>query len=324
MAKPQKTEGTLSSAPPRAGSRSEGRHSESIDVPGTKTVALLEPETSARRRKSGPRTAVGKQRSRLNAQTHGIFSRGRIVGDESPREFELLLEGLVDDLKPQGTLERILVDQLATILWRRHRILRAESAEIEKAINNSLPNMYLAQTAEVWERVRAGEATGGILKQEDNPLVLREAIFMLTIVRSELETCGFREDPWMLRRLYGLDTENSAPCGTLFHLYLNLRNPKGVSAQSEEDRKKIMLDLLDQEIKRLEQLRDLTRTHCLNTIEYDKHTHAVPPLAVSERFLRYETHLSREFDRTLTQLERLRRMRLGQPVVPPINVRLSR
>jgi hypothetical protein len=34
-------------------------------------------------------------------------------------------------------------------------------------------------------------------------------------------------------------------------------------------------------------------------------------------------HLSREFDRTLAQPERLQRMRLGQPVIPPINVRLS-
>ena len=146
---------------------------------------------------------------------------------------------------------------------------------------------------------------------------------MLTVVRSELETQGFREDPWMLRRLYGLDTEGGAPCGTLFHLYLGLRDPKGVSEESEEDRKKIMLDLLDEEIKRLEQLRDLTRAHCVERIEYDKQIHAVPPLAVSERFLRYEAHLSREFDRTLSQLERLQRMRLGQPVVPPIDVRFS-
>ena len=58
----------------------------------------------------------------------------------------------------------ILVDQLATIIWRRRRVLRAEAAEIDKAIASSLPNMYLAQTTDVWDRVRSGEATGGILK----------------------------------------------------------------------------------------------------------------------------------------------------------------
>lgn len=43
----------------------------------------------------------------------------------------------------------------------------------------------------------------------------------------------------------------------------------------------------------------------------------------SDRLLRYETHLSREFDRTLAQLERLQRIRLGQPVPPPINLNVT-
>lgn len=85
-----------------------------------------------------------------------------------------------------------------------------------------------------------------------------------------------------------------------------------------------MLKILDEEIKRLEELRERSLSSCFERIEYNKLTHLVPPPPVSERLLRYETHLSREFDRTLSQLERLQRMRLGQPVIPPINLRLSR
>ena len=44
---------------------------------------------------------------------------------------------------------------------------------------------------------------------------------------------------------------------------------------------------------------------------------------VLDRFPRYETSIDRAFDRTLTQLERYQRMRLGQPVVPPIKVDIS-
>lgn len=333
MAKPHKIEGKLSSAPPRAGTRSEGRHNESIDVPDTNTVTLLGPETRARRRASGPRTAAGKQRSRVNAQTHGIFSRGRIVGDESSREFTFLLEGLLDDLEPEGTLERILVDQLATILWRSRRVLRAESAEIDKAIRSSAMDTYVAQAAEVWDRVRSGEATGGILKYQDNPLLLREAILMLSVERYGLEKFGFRRNPpWILRRLYGLDHEDAARFGTIFHMYLNCAQSEGQAENSashadigsEEDRKNAMLKILDEEIKRLEELRERSLAACFERIEYNKLTHLVAPPAVSERLLRYETHLSREFDRTLSQLEHLQRMRLGQPVFPAVNVRLSR
>ena len=49
----------------------------------------------------------------------------------------------------------------------------------------------------------------------------------------------------------------------------------------------------------------------------------VPTQEVSDRLIRYEAHLSREFDRTLTQFERLQRMRLGQPVLPKLEVRHS-
>ena len=42
-----------------------------------------------------------------------------------------------------------------------------------------------------------------------------------------------------------------------------------------------------------------------------------------ELLLRYETSLERQFDRILTQLERLRRIRSGEPVLPPLKVEVS-
>jgi hypothetical protein len=44
---------------------------------------------------------------------------------------------------------------------------------------------------------------------------------------------------------------------------------------------------------------------------------------VLDRLPRYEASIERSFDRTLTQLERIQRMRLGQPVAPPIKVDIS-
>jgi hypothetical protein len=42
-----------------------------------------------------------------------------------------------------------------------------------------------------------------------------------------------------------------------------------------------------------------------------------------ERIIRYEAHLGREFDRTLQQLERFKRIRTGQATLPPVEVKLS-
>jgi hypothetical protein len=329
MRKAQTRERKLSGTPLRAGSAPEGRRNGLSEPLSSKTVTVLESETRPRRRATGPRTAIGKRRSRLNAQTHGIFSKGRLVGDESSREFRFLLEGLLDDLKPEGTLERVLVDQLATILWRRRRVLRAEAAEIERAARYSATDYFMSQAVEAWDRVRSGEATGGMLKHQDNPLILREAILMLTVVRYGLEAFGFRGDPWILRRLYGLDHEDAAPFGSIFHLYLNHSKEPGEGftsaggAESEEDRKNRMLKILDEEIKRLDDLKERFVTRSIEKSELNKLANLVPPLAVSERLLRYETHLSREFDRTLSQLERLQRIRIGQPVLPLVNLRLS-
>ena len=49
----------------------------------------------------------------------------------------------------------------------------------------------------------------------------------------------------------------------------------------------------------------------------------VPPPDVLDLLLRYEANLDRSFDRTLSQLERLQRIRLGQLVPPPVKIDLS-
>jgi hypothetical protein len=49
----------------------------------------------------------------------------------------------------------------------------------------------------------------------------------------------------------------------------------------------------------------------------------VPLTPQFDRLLRYEASLERSFDRTLSQLERLQRMRQGQPVLPKLEVQHS-
>jgi len=55
----------------------------------------------------------------------------------------------------------------------------------------------------------------------------------------------------------------------------------------------------------------------------DIFANAVPTSATMELLIRYEASLERSIDRTLAQLERLQRMRQGQPVAPRIDVSVS-
>lgn len=294
-----------------------------------KSVAIVEPRTRPRRRATGPRTAIGKRKSSVNAQTYGIFSKTLLVGDESLREFKRILEGLHEDLRPEGTIETLLVETLATIVWRRRRVLRAESAQIEDAIQFSRIDAHIEEKSQAWECARAGESQGGMLKNVKNPYVLGSSIEILKLFRSGFEQFGFQVDPWILRKLYGLDHDNGVPW-SLFKFYLGFRHGvenyskmENISIESIDAAKKMMMQAIDAEIEHLEKLKEALELVESERSAFRSIAALVPPPAVSERLLRYETHLSREFDRTLSQLERLQRMRLGQPVLPPISVRLS-
>lgn len=153
-------------------------------------VQLSTQETStARSQKSGgPGTQQGKEKSKLNATTHGIFSKVAVIKGESRAKFDALWNRLRNDRQPVGELEEVLVEKLATDFWRERRLIIAD-----------------------------GKANIG----------------------NGMDLLGFNEDPH--------------------------------------------------------------RDH----------------------LLRYETTLNRGIDRTLAQLERLQRTRLGQPVPPRIDVNLS-
>ena len=47
------------------------------------------------------------------------------------RDYDSLLNGLRNDLKPEGTLEDLLVEKLAILTWRYRQLVVAETSEIE-------------------------------------------------------------------------------------------------------------------------------------------------------------------------------------------------
>ena len=75
------------------------------------------------RKRGGPRTAQGRRKSRFNARKHAIFSQVVLLNGESRDELRCLLTGLRADLEPEGTLEGLLVDKLASIVWRHRRLI---------------------------------------------------------------------------------------------------------------------------------------------------------------------------------------------------------
>jgi hypothetical protein len=55
-----------------------------------------------------------------------------LIEDESRAEFKSLLNGLRNDLEPEGTLEELLVGKLAAIFWRLRRLIIADREQTQK------------------------------------------------------------------------------------------------------------------------------------------------------------------------------------------------
>jgi hypothetical protein len=71
---------------------------------------------------------------RFNALKHGILSRLAVLAHEDHSEFADLLAALLDEHRPGGMTERHMIEELATIIWRKRRVLLAEGAKINEGL----------------------------------------------------------------------------------------------------------------------------------------------------------------------------------------------
>lgn len=77
---------------------------------------------------TGPRSAEGKARSSQNGLRCAFLSSDLLIPGESPKALAKLREGLREQIRPVGAVERILVERAANILWRIGRLHKIETA----------------------------------------------------------------------------------------------------------------------------------------------------------------------------------------------------
>ncbi len=90
-----------------------------------------------------------------------------------------------------------------------------------------------------------------------------------------------------------------------------------------EGRKEKFLEMLNEYIAKLDGIPKVAKYISDRAGRLERLCSVVPETPRLDRLLRYEANLDRSLDRTLSQLERLQRMRLGQPVAPELKVRHS-
>lgn len=257
---------------------------------------------------TGPRTPEGKAYSRRNALKHGVFTRHWtefLVLGENSHEYDQLLDDLIDQYQPVGRAEELEVERITLCWWRLKRVWRHENSVIRDAGRGEL-----AREAEYCKT----------LDMEDESLILQlqkalEEIETTYEVPQDLKQKILAIWPkfepfWSSLDRVAQETLRNPPLSKLFQ-----------KANPDEQSYATALLIVRAAISFVEMMRQV-RT--IERFEVTTAQHVIPDREVLDRILRYETAIERNLGRALDRLDRLQRRRKGEPVLPPVSVRLSR
>ncbi len=240
---------------------------------------------------------------RLNAVRHGILSRETVLPHESRQDFEFLLNELQNEYAPNGQTEKALVEELASILWRKRRVLAAEGAQINSGIACVMTNsLRLANHATPFlPKITGNELLGGetlpvreILALDTDGLERRMAAFRAT--------CESVDKSRQLLSLGGRGAARKAlealPSSLTDLWYAKDRYGETIYQVDRFLENEVLPHLAEE--KRLLENADSLRRQALGS--------AVSGLPF-ESIARYEAHLDRKFERTLSMLIKLKAMK---------------
>ena len=76
---------------------------------------------------TGPKTDAGKKKCSLNALRHGLTGQMVVMPTEDLAAYQRHLQSLVDEYRPEGATEALLVQALADASWRLNRAASMEA-----------------------------------------------------------------------------------------------------------------------------------------------------------------------------------------------------
>ena len=89
--------------------------------------------------KGGVKTEQGKEKIRLNAVSHGLFSKDLLLPGEDPRLLAELRERLTAEAEPQGEMETLLLELIISSSWRIKRLAVYEKNNVRISTDYRYP-----------------------------------------------------------------------------------------------------------------------------------------------------------------------------------------
>lgn len=237
---------------------------------------------------------------RYNAMKHGILSKLTVLPHEDAGEFSDLLGALVEEHKPVGMTERHLIEELATIIWRKRRVLLAEGAKINEGLKNAVNSAAsVIKSAAPFQPGLGGGSADLREFMDGTPEVIAER-----------------------QREAALDLAATQKAAAILR--------KGGASAYEKARRTLIQesrDWWDEQVEEEEYtataeglaefIRDSLEPICYRMMKEAELTPAIKAQTLGEglqahrleKLNRYETHLDRKFERTLAMLLKLKDLR---------------
>jgi hypothetical protein len=109
------------------------------------TEAQIKANQENAKRSTGPTSIEGKNRSSMNAMTHGILSTITTLSGEDEPFMQGLHEDILNTYQPQDTMERCLVDRITIAMVRQVRLCQAEAAKLKLSMRPEILAESLSQ-----------------------------------------------------------------------------------------------------------------------------------------------------------------------------------
>jgi hypothetical protein len=244
------------------------------------------------RKSTGPTSRAGKDKSKMNPVKHGILCDELIIRSGEGREdlttFEQLLAGLRADYRPVGTLEAILVEQMAGYLWKQRRAQRHENGAIQRQIERRRNQETLQSEARFQEAL----ATGSSL--EHSARGIQHLLDSLEVVIDQVQGGG-----WLVDSCKFLADHFRT------HI-LRLPAPEKVadSLPEDVDPKQLVKELKAQRARLRERLPEIEASE-KDEGEARVQSYMLPEGHELDLVLRYEAALDRKLHKTMDRLGRV-------------------
>lgn len=237
---------------------------------------------------------------RFNAMKHGILSRLAVLAHEDHAEFDDLLSALIEEHRPAGMTERHLIEELATIIWRKRRVLLAEGAKINEGLKSAAnSSKSVISSAAPFQRGMASETTDvrDLLDLTPKDVAESQQKAVLDLAATKRASAILRKGgPNAYAKARRVLIQESRDWWDEY--VEEEEHPATAEGLAQFIRK-----TLEPACYRMEREARFTPAIKMQTLGEGLRAHLL------EKLNRYETHLDRKFERTLAMLLKLKQLR---------------